>query len=116
MGRSVYVFNIMVIKCTVNIACYMLHFVLINEAVCIKPLQYHMYGLFLLSPNHARPLRRKALLYLQGKLRDNWGVRDDYNKKLRLFLVERKLILKRGGKFNIFLISSLISLEVFLNV
>jgi hypothetical protein len=66
MERSVYVFNIMVIKCTVNIACYMLHFVLLNEAVCIKPLQYHMYGLFLLSPNRARPLRRTALLYPPG--------------------------------------------------
>jgi hypothetical protein len=66
MERSVYVFNIIVIKCTVNIACYMLHFVLLNEAVCIKLLQYHMYELFLLSPNRARPLRRTALLHPPG--------------------------------------------------
>jgi hypothetical protein len=66
MERSVYVFNIMVIKCTVNIACYMLHFVLLNEAVCINPLLYHIKGLFLLSPNRARPLRRTALLHPPG--------------------------------------------------
>jgi hypothetical protein len=41
----------------------MLHFVSLNEAVCIKPLQYHMYRLFLLSPNRAKPLRRTALLH-----------------------------------------------------
>jgi hypothetical protein len=68
MERSVYVFKIMVIKCTVNIACYMLNFVLLNEAASIKPLQFHMYGLFLLSPNRARHLRRTALLYPPGNL------------------------------------------------
>jgi hypothetical protein len=71
MERSVYVFNITVIKYTVNIACYMMHFVLIIEAVCIKPLQYHMYGLFLLSPNSARPLRRTALLHPPGNVVKN---------------------------------------------
>ena len=58
--------NSMVINCTINIACYMLHFVLLNEAVCIKPLQYHMYVLFLLSLNRARPLRLTALLHPPG--------------------------------------------------
>jgi hypothetical protein len=44
----------------------MMHFVLLNEAVCIKQLQYHMYGSFLLSLNRARPLRRTALLHPPG--------------------------------------------------
>jgi hypothetical protein len=67
MERNVYVFNITVIRCNVNIACYMLHFVTISDAVCIKPLQYHMYWLFLLSPDRARPLRRTARLHPPGK-------------------------------------------------
>jgi len=66
MDHIVYVFNIMVIKFNVNIACYMLHFVTINEAVCIKPWQYHMYGLFVLSPDRARPLPRTARLHPPG--------------------------------------------------
>ena len=68
MEQSVYVFNIMVIKCTVNIACFMMHFVTINDAVCIKPWQYHMYRLFLLSTYRARPLRRAARLHPPGNL------------------------------------------------
>jgi hypothetical protein len=39
LEHSVYVFNIMVVKLNVNIACYTLHFVTINESVCTKPLQ-----------------------------------------------------------------------------
>jgi hypothetical protein len=67
MERSVYVFNITVITCNGNIDCHVLHFVTINVAVCIKPLQYHMYGVFLLSLNRARPLHRKARLHPPGK-------------------------------------------------
>jgi hypothetical protein len=63
MERSVYVFNITVITCNGNMDCHVLHFVTINVAVCIKPLQYHMYGVFLLWLNRARPLRRTALLH-----------------------------------------------------
>jgi cadmium resistance protein CadD (predicted permease) len=63
MERSVYVFNITVITGNGNIDCHVLHFVTINVAVCIKPLQYHMYGVFLLSLNRARPLRRTARLH-----------------------------------------------------
>jgi len=68
MEHSAYVFNIMVIKFNVNIACYMLHFVTINVAVFIKPWQYHMHGLFLLSPDRARPLRLTARLHPPGKV------------------------------------------------
>ena len=66
LEHSVYVFNIMVVKFNVNTACYTLHFVTINECVCTKPLQYHIYGLFLLSPDRARPLRRTARLHPPG--------------------------------------------------
>jgi len=58
--------NITVIKFNLNVACYMLQFVTINEAVCTKPLQYHIYGLFHLSPYRAKPLRLTALLHPPG--------------------------------------------------
>ena len=88
MDHSVYVFNIMVTKFTVNIACYMLHF----EAVCIKPLQYHMYGLFLLSLNRARPLGRTA------RLRHTCGVRNDYNLELNVFSGRMETISEMWGE------------------
>ena len=58
--------NITVIKFNLNVACYMPQFITINEAVCTKPLQYHIYGLFHLSSNRAKPLRRTALLHPPG--------------------------------------------------
>ena len=96
MERSVYVFNIMVIKCTINIACYMLHFVLLNEAICMKPLQYHMYVLFLLSLNRVKTTPPYSTAASTWKLCDICGVRDDYNKKLSVFGVEWKIFLKCG--------------------
>jgi len=106
----------MLIECNVNIACYMLHFVLLNEAVCIKPLQYHMYGLFLLSLNRARPLRRTTRLHPPVNFVTPAVFGNDYNKKLGVFIVEWKLFTKSGGNIDLFQISSLISFDVFLYV
>jgi hypothetical protein len=51
-----------------------------------------------------------------GKLRDNCGVRDDYDKKLGFFLVEWKVFWKRGRIVSFFLNYSLIPSDVFLTV
>jgi hypothetical protein len=55
----------------------MLHFVTINEAVCIKPWQYHMYGLFLLSPDPGKTSPPYSTAASTGKLRDARGVLDE---------------------------------------
>jgi hypothetical protein len=86
----------------------MLHFVTINVAVCIKPLQYHMYGVvsFIAEPGKTSPPYSTAAS--TGKLLDPCGVQDNYNNKLSVFRVEWKLFSKRFWKLNLFLISSLI--------
>jgi len=74
----------------------MLHFVTINEAVCIKPWQYHMYGLFLLSPDPGKTSPPYRTAASNGKLRENCSARDDQNKKLSLFRVQWKQFPKIG--------------------